>query len=138
MAHARIKTVPTGASPAAYLAAIDDETRRSDCRALSKLMSAATGERPRMWGTSIVGFGTKRYKYASGREGESCTVGFSPRKGDITLYFMGGLAGFEKLLARLGRHKNTRGCLYIRRLEDVDLNVLETIIAQSFSDTMKG
>ena len=121
------KTQPTRASVDKYLAAIEDETRRRDCKAIAAMMTRATKEKAMMWGPGIVGFGTHHYKYESGREGDICTVGFASRKGDISLY----LADFrerEKLLAKLGRHKSGKGCLYVRRLDDVDTAVLEKLI----------
>jgi hypothetical protein len=123
------KTKATNASVKDYLAAIDDEARRKDCEALSDLMAKATKQPPKMWGTSIVGFGLHRYKYESGREGETCTVGFSSRKGDITLYGLNAAAGADDLLAKLGKHKAGKGCVYIKRLSDVDLKVLKELVA---------
>ncbi|MCE1204897.1 MAG: DUF1801 domain-containing protein [Holophagaceae bacterium] len=125
------KTKATAASVAAHLAAIADETRRKDCEALAQLMARATHEPPRMWGPSIVGFGSYHYRYESGREGDSCLVGFASRKGDISVYLMGSFPEREALLAKLGRHKVAKACLYIRRLGDVDLAVLEQLVARS-------
>ena len=104
-----------------YLAAIGDQARREDCEALADLMAKATKQAPRMWGASIVGFGSYRYRYASGREGESCVVGFSSRRGDISVYGLNAAAGAEELRSRLGKHKAGKGCVYIKRLSDVDL-----------------
>jgi len=123
------KTKATDASVHAYLAAIADETRRSDCEALATLMARATKHPPKMWGSSIVGFGSYHYRYESGREGESCLVGFSSRKGDISVYGLHAAADAEKLLARLGRHRAGKGCVYIRTLADVDLEVLAKLVA---------
>ena len=123
------KTKATDASVADYLAAIDDEARRKDCQALADLMAKATKQPPTMWGASIVGFGRYRYRYASGREGESYAVGFSSRKGDISVYGLNAAAGAEGLLSKLGKHKAGKGCVYIKRLGDVDLNVLEKLVA---------
>jgi len=125
------KTKATGASVAAHLAAIPDEARRTDCETLAQLMTRATNEPPRMWGPSIVGFGSYHYKYESGHEGDSCLAGFASRKGDISVYLMGSFPEREALLARLGRHKMAKACLYIRRLSDVDLEVLEQLVARS-------
>jgi len=125
------KTKATAASVAAHLAAITDEARRRDCEVLVQLMARATNEPPTMWGPSIVGFGSYHYQYESGREGDSCLVGFSSRKGDISVYLMGSFPEREALLARLGRHKLAKACLYIRRLGDVDLAVLEQLVARS-------
>jgi hypothetical protein len=133
------KTKPTGASVSAYLAAIADDERRKDCKALVALMKRVTGCPAAMWGPSIVGFDTYHYKYASGHEGDACVVGFSSRKGDISVYVMPGSddAEAKKLLAKLGRHKMAKACLYIRRLADVDLAVLEQIVARSVAATRR-
>ena len=122
------KTKATDASVEDYLAAIDDEARRKDCGALADLMAKATKQPPRMWGASIVGFGSYHYRYASGREGDTCVVGFSSRKGDITVYGLCA-AGAAGHLSRLGKHKAGKGCVYIKRLSDVDLKVLEKLVA---------
>ena len=128
------KTKATGASVTSYLANIEDAVRRKDCEALVKLLTKATNQKSKMWGSSIIGFGSYHYKYDSGREGDSCITGFSSRKGDISIYLTGGFAGRDELLANLGKHKTGKGCLYIRRLSDVDLNILEQLIAASFAD----
>lgn len=125
------KTKATEASVAAHLAAIADEARRQDCEILAQLMARATKEPPRMWGASIVGFGSYHYRYASGHEGDSPLVGFSPRKQNTTLYLAYGLEQQEDLLQRLGKHKIGKGCLYIKRLADVDQAVLRELIARS-------
>ncbi|WP_309672273.1 DUF1801 domain-containing protein [Gemmatimonas sp.] len=131
------KTKPTTVSVDSYLAAIADDTRREDCRALTALMQRLSGHEPTMWGTSIVGFGKYHYKYASGHEGDSCLVGYSSRKGDISVYLLAGYDTDETraLLAQLGRHKIGKACLYIRRLSDVQLPVLEQLIARSIAET---
>ena len=123
------KTKRTDASVEAYFDAIDDEARRKDCRALAQIMARATGQQPRMWGSSIVGFGSLHYRYESGREGDTCMVGFSSRKGDISLYGLFAAPGHAALLAQLGRHKAGKGCLYLRKLTDIDLAVLERLVA---------
>lgn len=125
------KTKATEASVAAHLAAIADAARRQDCEILAQLMARATKEPPRMWGASIVGFGSYHYRYESGHEGDSCLVGFAARKGDISVYLMGSFPEREALQARLGRHKLGKACLYLRRLADVDLGVLEELVARS-------
>lgn len=130
------KTVPTKVPFARFLATVD-EARREDCRRLAEMMEAAAGAPPVLWGDSIVGFGTYRYVYASGRTGDWPLVGFSPRKNDLTLYLSCGFAGREALLARLGRHKTSKACLYLKRLADVDLDVLRELIAASVADTRK-
>jgi len=123
------KTKATDASVASYLAAIEDEERRRDCQLLARLMSRATGAPPVMWGASIVGFGSYHYRYESGREGDSCLVGFSSRKPEISLYLAGDFPRREALLAKLGKHKAAKACLYVRRLSDVDAGVLEQLVA---------
>ena len=125
------KTTPTDASVCDYLGAINVESRRSDCEVLVKLMAKATGEKAKMWGSSIVGFGTHTYKYASGKDGEICLVGFSSRKGDISIYGTRAASSEEGLLERLGKHKKGKGCLYIGKLSDVDLTVLEQLITSA-------
>jgi hypothetical protein len=128
------KTKATEASVERYIAAIEDEARRQDCEALAKLMTTATKQQPKMWGTSIVGFGSYHYKYASGREGDSCLTGFSSRKGDISVYLVASFPEREELLAKLGKHKMGKGCLYIRKLSEVDLNVLEQLVIGSVAE----
>ena len=125
------KTTMTKASVQRYLAAIENDTRRKDCGTLAKLMTRATGCPPKMWGSSIVGFGTRHYKYESGREGDSCLVGFSSRKGDISVYGLRAAADAERLLERLGTHKCGKGCVYIKTLADVDLKVLAKLVASA-------
>ena len=125
------KTTQTTASADAYLAAIADPARRADCEALAALMQKVTNEPPKMWGTAIVGFGSYHYVYESGREGDMCVVGFSSRKADITLYLQGLRDGQDALLARLGKHKADGGCLHIKRMGDVDANVLGKLVANA-------
>jgi len=125
------KTRPTGASVEAYIAAVGDEERRRDCEILAGLMTRVTGEPAVMWGDSIVGFGSYHYRYESGREGDAPLVGFSPRKGDISLYVLAGYEGEAALLARLGRHKAGKACLYLRRLADADPAVLEQLVVEA-------
>lgn len=128
------KTKPTEASVESYLSAIEDEGRRKDCEALARLMTRATKEKPKMWGSSIVGFGSYHYKYESGREGDSCLTGFSSRAGDISIYLVASFPGREKLLAKLGKHKMGKGCLYVRKLSDVDSKVLEQLVAGAVAE----
>jgi len=128
------KTKATQASVDGYIAAINDESRRKDCEALAKLMAKATKQQPTMWGTSIVGFGSYHYKYESGREGDSCLTGFSSRKGDISIYLMASFPGHDELLAKLGKHKMAKACLYVRKLSDVDLKVLAQLVAGSVAE----
>ena len=128
---AELKTKETDASVDAFLDRIVDKTRRKDCFTLVQIMKKATRAEPRMWGTSIVGFGTYHYQYASGREGDWPIIGFSPRKQDLTLYIGSGFEGYGKLLAKLGKHKTAKSCLYIKRLADVDLTVLKELVSAS-------
>jgi len=129
------KTKPTQASVESYLAAIDDETRRKDCAALSKLMTKATKYPATMWGTGIVGFGSYHYKYESGREGDSCLVGFSNRKSEICLYLSADVLAQEELVSKLGKHKTGKSCLYVRKLSDVDLEVLAKLVVSVAAQT---
>jgi hypothetical protein len=128
---AELKTKKTKASVAAFLDQISDEQRRKDCQRILKIMKEATGEQPRMWGSSIVGFGTYRYRYASGHGGEWPIIGFSPRKNDLTLYIMPGFADYTELMAKLGKHKTGKSCLYIKKLDDIELPVLKKLITKS-------
>ena len=128
---AELKTKRTGTSVDAFLAGVTDTGRRQDCLALLGIMKRATGAEPEMWGSSVVGFGRYHYRYASGREGDWFLTGFSPRKRDLTLYIMAGFERYEDLLARLGRYRTGKGCLYVKRLSDVDLGVLEELITRS-------
>jgi uncharacterized protein DUF1801 len=128
---AELKTKETKASVAVFLKKIGDEQRRKDCETVLKLMQRATGEDPKLWGSNIVGFGRYHYRYASGREGEWPIIGFSPRKTDLTLYIMPGFEKFESLMAKLGKYKTGKSCLYIRKLDDVAVPVLEKLITKS-------
>jgi hypothetical protein len=128
------KTKVTKASVEDYFSAIKDQDRRQDCRALAKLMTKATKNQPKMWGPSIVGFGSYHYKYDSGREGDSCLVGFSSRANAISIYLTESIPGRDKLLAKLGKHKMAKACLSIARMSDVDLKVLEQLIVSSVAE----
>ncbi len=128
---AKLKTTPNRASVRAFLDAITDETRRKDCRTLVRMMRQATKAKPKMWGPSIVGFGTYHYRYESGREGDWFLTGFSPRKQALTLYIMAGFSRYDALLDQLGTHKTGKACLYVKTLADVDLAVLQRLIDQS-------
>lgn len=134
---AEAKTRQNDLSVDAYLDAVADDVRRQDCRELIKLMSAATNCEPKMWGTGIVGFGIYHYKYASGHEGDAALTGFASRKGDISIYLMCGLEGHEALLATLGKHKMAKACLYVRRLSDIELPVLEQLVVHSVSEVRR-
>jgi len=131
MAKNEPKTRQNDASVAGFLNAIEPAARRADAKALDKLMRKITGEKPKMWGTSIVGYGAYHYKYASGRQGDAMRVGFSPRKQNLTVYIMPGFSEYRGLLERLGKHTTGKSCLYIKRLSDIDLNVLEAMIGKS-------
>lgn len=126
-----LKTQKTRASVKAFLDSVADERRRRDARTVLALMKEVTGWKPAMWGTSIVGFGRYRYRTQAGQEGEWPMVGFSPRKGSLTLYIMPGFAKYEALLARLGKHTTGVSCLYVASLEDIHLPTLKTLIRQS-------
>jgi hypothetical protein len=115
----------------AFINAVEDKQQRADAKKIAAMMRAATGSRAGMWGASIVGFGSYHYKYASGQEGDWPLVGFSPRKQNLSLYIMAGFSNFGKLMARLGKHKTGRSCLYLKRLDDVDEKVLRQIIDAS-------
>jgi uncharacterized protein DUF1801 len=122
------KTKQTNSSVAAFIDAITDEGRRADAKALVKLMQKAAGEKPKMWGPSIIGFGSHHYVYDSGREGDMPLIAFSPRKAATVLY---GLSSSEALMAKLGKHTRGKGCVYIKKLADVDQKVLETMAAKA-------
>jgi hypothetical protein len=126
---------PRKTSVPKFLAAVENPVRRGDAAALVKMMQAATGETPRMWGPSIIGFGTCHYVYDSGREGDMPIIGFSPRKSSLVLYITTGFAGAETLLARLGKHKTSKACLYVTKLADIDQGVLNELIVKSVAAT---
>jgi hypothetical protein len=129
------KTKPTELSVAAFIDALADQTARADAKALVKLMQTAVGEKPKMWGTSIIGFGSYHYRYDSGREGDAPLIGFSPRKAAIVLYHATGCSEAEALLAKLGKHTTGKGCLYLKKLADVDQEVLKSMIVKSVAAT---
>ncbi|MEP6900688.1 MAG: DUF1801 domain-containing protein [Actinomycetota bacterium] len=131
MAKAELKTKETEASVEDFLDSVKDETVRDDSRKIIGLMSEATNAGPKMWGTNIIGFGSRHLKYESGRELDWMKIGFSPRKANLTLYLNLGCGWNEDLLATLGKHKTGKGCLYIKRLSDVDENVLQKLINES-------
>jgi hypothetical protein len=122
------KTRPTQMRVADFIDAAPDAVRREDAKTLVTLMSRITGEEPVMWGPSIIGFGSYHYRYESGHEGNACRLGFSPRKAELVLYVLNGSPEQEAQLARLGKHKTGKACLYIRKLADVDMAALEEII----------
>ncbi len=122
------KTKATNVSVSAFIDAITDEGRRADAKALVKLMQKAAGEKPKMWGASIIGFGSYHYVYDSGREGDMRVIAFSPRKAATVLY---GLSDAEALLPKLGKHTRGKGCVYIKKLADIDQKVLEAMAAKA-------
>ncbi len=126
-----LKTQPTRASVTEFVAGIDDRQQRADARRVAAMMRRATGKRAKMWGPSIVGYGSYHYKYASGRDGDFMITGFSPRKQALTVYIMPGLSDFKNLLEKLGKYKTGKSCLYIKRLSDVDEKILEKLIVDS-------
>jgi hypothetical protein len=131
------KTQATKASVTAFVDKIADPAKRADAKALVKLMQKAAGEKPAMWGPSIVGFGCYHYVYESGREGDMPLVGFSPRKAATVLYVRAGTPGTEALLAKLGKHTAGKGCVYVKKLADVDEAVLEKLVAKCAVDMRK-
>ncbi len=131
---AETKTKPTDVSVDAFLDAVSHPGRRADGHALRTMMERVTGEPAVMWGPSIVGFGFSHYRYASGHEGDMCRVGYSPRSANLVLY-TGGFPEYDALLSKLGKHKRSKACLYVNRLADVDLPVLEEIVRRTYEAT---
>ena len=131
-----LKTKVNDASVEGFLFSVTDEQKRQDCFEILRLMEQVTNEQPKMWGSSIVGFGSYHYKGASGREGDWLLTGFSPRKENLTLYIMGGFDLHQDLLKKLGKHRTSVGCLYVKKLGDVDKEVLKELVAESVK-TMK-
>ena len=134
---AEIKTKKTDASVEDFLDKIADEKVRADSKKIAEMMGKATGAKPNMWGDAIVGFGEQHLKYASGRELDWMLIGFSPRKANITLYLNQGQGWDDGLLSKLGKHKTGMGCLYIKRLSDIDEKILERLIEKSVKDIEK-
>ena len=138
------KTKPTGASVKEFLNQIPEKERREDCFAIAKMMEEATGAKPKMWGPSIIGFGSYHYKYDSGREGDGPVTGFSPRKNALTLYIMMGFEKHRELMEQLGKHKTAKSCLYIKRLSDIHQPTLKKLIKasikqlQDYTNSRKG
>ena len=132
MADSANKTTATSGDVGAFLEGITDDQRRRDATALVALMSEVTGEPAVLWGTSIVGFGSRHYKYASGREGDVAPIGFSPRATQTTLYLSGTPEEYTDVLARLGKHKLGKGCLYLKRVDEADQEALREIVARSY------
>jgi hypothetical protein len=131
------KTKPTEVSVESHIAAVANEEQRNDAQTLVALMRRVTRQEPRMWGPSIVGFGSYHYKYASGHEGDSALTGFAARGRELVVYIAPGFEGRDALLAKLGEHKTGKVCVYIRRLANVDLKVLETLVARSIVETKR-
>jgi hypothetical protein len=128
-----LKTTPTPVSVRDFLAGVDDPERRKDAETALSIYKAITGLDPKMWGPSIIGYGSYHYKYDSGREGDMCAAGFSPRSSSMVFYIMGGAPGADPLFKRLGKYKTGKSCLYVKRLSDVDVGVLGQIIARSWA-----
>ena len=128
---AELKTKPGTQNVDDFLNSVDEEERRKDAFKLLKIMKEITGEKPVMWGPGIIGFGSYHYKYASGREADWMLTGFSPRKNKLTIYIMQGFDRYEHLLAKLGKHKTGKSCLYVKKLEDLDLDVLKKLVLES-------
>ena len=131
------KTKLNDSSVMDFLNSVENEKRKSDALIVLDLMKKLTKEEPKMWGSSLVGFGTYHYKYESGREGDFFLTGFSPRKQSLTLYIMNGFERYDKLMSQLGKYKTGKSCLYINKLEDIDLEVLQKLIVESV-DYMKN
>lgn len=129
---AELKTKKSDDSVDEFIASIEDERKRTDSKTLVEMMKRITGEEPKMWGSSIVGFGDFHYRYETGREGDTLKVGFSPRKQSLTLYVMDHITEDDPLLAKLGKHSTGKACLYIKRLEDVDEDVLEKLVKRAY------
>jgi hypothetical protein len=130
----QLKTQRTDDSVEAYLNGLDDSRKRQDCFVLLQIMREITGEEPAMWGSSIVGFGSYKYRYNSGRRGEWFITGFAPRKRDLTVYIVPGFDAYQPLMKRLGKHKTGVSCLYLSKLEAVDLPTLRELISHSVAD----
>jgi hypothetical protein len=128
------KTKPTDASVAAFIDAVEPAQRRADAKTLCAMMERLSGEPPVMWGPSIIGFGTCHYRYDSGHEGDMGRIGFSPRKASLVLYVVLGFPRYEALMAKLGKYTTGKSCLYIKKLADVDMDVLEQLMVASLAD----
>ncbi len=134
---AELKTREHDGDVEAFLAGVEDAKRRNDCRVVMDLMADVTGEPPRMWGDSIIGFGRYHYAYESGREGDWFLTGVSPRKRALSVYITAGFDRYEELLARLGKHRTGKSCLYVNRLEDIDLDALRDLVTASVGHMRK-
>ena len=132
MAKAQNKTVENNGSVADFINSVADETKKADCQKIDAMMQQISGHSPKMWGKSIVGYGIYHYKYASGREGEFMKIGFSPRAQNLTLYIMPGFERYDEIMSRLGKHKTGKSCLYVKKLADVDEDVLKELMTESY------
>lgn len=131
------KTVPTKTSVTEYIRTLDSSQRRSDSKVIMKMMRKITGHRPVMWGDTLIGYGKYHYVYDSGREGDACLTGFSPRKQNMVIYIMPGFKSYSALLKKLGKHKTSVSCLYFNKLADLDCQVLEKLIEKSVVEMRK-
>jgi hypothetical protein len=131
------KTKPTEVSPAEFITSVEPDRRRNEGRILLDLFAKTTGWTPRMWGPSIIGYGEYHYKYDSGREGDFMATGFSPRKAKLSIYILPGYADYGPVLNRLGKHSLGKSCLYLNKLDDIDLNVLAELITAGIADLAK-
>ena len=130
----KLKTTQNEADVNAFLDAVENPRRRADARQVLDLIQAVTGEPPKMWGSSIVGFGSYHYRYASGREGDWPVAGFSPRKQNLVIYIMPGFSDYGDLLGKLGKYRTGKSCLYVNKLDDVDLELLEQLVRESVKE----
>jgi len=135
---AELKTKQNDQSVEAFLNSVTDEKKRQDCFTILNLMKEVTGTEPKMWGTSIVGFGSYHYTYASGRDGDWFLTGFSPRKQNLTLYIMAGFEQYDSLMNELGKYKTGKSCLYIKKIEDIDLDTLRELVRQSVDHMLQS
>ena len=135
---AELKTTQNDKSVKSFLNSVIDENKRKDCREIMKLMQEITHKKPKMWGDSIVGFGSYHYKYESGREGDFFITGFSPRKQNLTICIMPGFSGYDSVIKKLGKHKTGKSCLYIKKLDDIDRNTLKELITDSVNYMTKS
>ena len=133
----KLKTTQNEADVNAFLDAVENPRRRADARQVLDLIQAVTGEPPKMWGSSIVGFGSYHYRYASGREGDWPVVGFSPRKQNLVIYIMPGFSDYGDLLGKLGKFRTGKSCLYVNKLDDVDLELLEQLVRESVKEMQR-
>jgi hypothetical protein len=132
------KTTPKKQDVAAFVASVEDKRQRADVEQLSQIMAEVSGQPAVMWGDAIVGFGSHHYRYESGREGDTVNIGFSPRKGKIAVYGAGGFDDYEALLERLGPHSRGAGCLYLKKLDGVDVSVLREVLRRSYAAKVTG